>query len=298
MVSSGLRLASILALGFQLAQSPTEVSSQSQKHLREVADTLPVDSTLRQALQNGAHGDGIHYFWMDEMKCGGVKCAKLEIHLTWFFGPRFLKIARIMYFTSYDDPDSQVTNPERIKFFQTSGLEAKLKEVALKRGRRGFWFESPPHQHPSRWWPVPAAVRIDLLDDESLPVFPQLYGNFDTSQTRLVRAVAAGDRFETQKILSQGKLDSRDLGQALVWAGAERDTNSVRALLSAGANVNAQDHKGNTALMAAAAYNNVRAVKVLLDAGADRTIRNKNGETALSIASNANYAEVVQLLSY
>ncbi len=62
MVSSGLRLASILALGFQLAQSPTEVSSQSQKHLREVADTLPVDSTLRQALQNGAHGDGIHYF--------------------------------------------------------------------------------------------------------------------------------------------------------------------------------------------------------------------------------------------
>ena len=168
----------------------------------------------------------------------------------------------------------------------------------MKRGRRGFWFESPRHQHLSRWWPVPAAVRIGLLDDESLPVFPQLYGNFDTSQTRLVRAVAAGDRFETQNILSPGKLDSRDLGQALVWAGAERDTNSVRALLRAGANVNAQDHKGNAALMAAAAYNNARAVKVLLDAGADRTIKKKNGETALSIASNANYAEVVQLLSY
>jgi hypothetical protein len=189
---------------------------------------------------------------MDEMKRGGVKCAKLEVHLTWFFGPTFLKIARIMYFTSYNDPDSQITNPERIKFFQTSGLEAKLKEVALKRGRRGFWFESPPYQHPSRWWPVPA----------------------------------------------QGKLDSRDLGQALVWAGAERDTNSVRALLSAGANVNAQDHKSNTALMTAAAYNNVRAVEVLLDAGADRTIKNKNGETALSIASKANYTEIVELLSH
>lgn len=298
MASFGLRLAGILALALQLAQSPTEVSSQSQRHLREVADALPADSTLRQALQNGAHGDGIHYSWMDEMNSSGVKCVKVEIHLTWFFGPRFLKIARIMYFTSYDDPDSQVTDPERIKFFQTSGLEAKLKEVALKRGRRGFWFESPPHQHPPRWWPVAAAVRIDLMDDEFLPVFPQLYRDFDTSQTQLVRAVAAGDRFETQKILSQGKLDSRDLSQAFVWAGAERDTNTVRALLSAGANVNAQDHKGNTALMAAAAYNNVRAVKVLLDAGADRTIKNKNGETALSIASNANYAEVVQLLSY
>lgn len=294
----GLRLAGILALALQLAQSPTEVSSQSQKHLREVADALPADSTVRQALQNGAHGDGIHYSWMDEMKRGGVKCAQVEIHLTWFFRPRFLKITRIMYFTSYDDPDSQVTNPERIKFFQTSGLEAKLKEVALKRGRRGFWFESPQYQHPSRWWPVPVAVRVDLLDDEFLPVFPPRYRDFDTSQTQLVRAVAAGDRFETQKILSQGKLDSRDLGQALVWAGAERDINTVRALLSAGANVNAQDHKGNTALMAAAAYNNVRVVKVLLDAGADRTIKNKNGETALSIASNTKYAEVVQLLSY
>jgi ankyrin repeat protein len=113
-----------------------------------------------------------------------------------------------------------------------------------------------------------------------------------------VRAVADGDRFETRKILSQEKLDSRDLGQALVWAGAEGDTNTVRVLLSSGANVNAQDHKGNTALMAAAAYNNVRAVKVLLDAGANRTIKNKNGETALSIASNTKYAEVIRLLSY
>ena len=118
------------------------------------------------------------------------------------------------------------------------------------------------------------------------------------SQNHLLEVADALPRFETQKILSLGKLDSRDLGPALVSAGTGRGTNTVRALLSAGANVNAQDHKGNTALMAAAAYNNVRAVKVLLDAGADRTIKNKNGETALSIASKANYAEVVQLLSY
>lgn len=298
MASFGLRLAGILAMAFQLAQSPIEVSSQSQKHLRELADALPADSTLRKALQNGDHGDGIHYSWMDEMKRGGVKFAKVEVHLTWFFGPRFLKIARIMYFTNYDDPDSQVTDPERIKFFQTSGLEAKLKGVALKRGRRGFWFESPPYQHPSRWWPVPAAIRIDLLDDEFLPVLPHLYRNYDTSQTQLVRAGADGDLFETQKILSQGRLDTTELGQALVWAGAEGGANTVRALLSAGANVDAQDHSGNTALMAAAAYNNVRAVRVLLDAGADRTIKNKNGDTALSIASNTKSAEVVPLLSY
>ncbi len=78
MVSFGRRLAGILALGFQLAQSLTELSSQSQKHLREVADALPADSTLRRALQNGAHGGGIHYSWMDEMKRGGVKMRKVR----------------------------------------------------------------------------------------------------------------------------------------------------------------------------------------------------------------------------
>lgn len=284
MFSSGLRLAALLALILQLPQSPVEVSPQTQRHLHEIMETLPSDSTLLRLLQNGAHGDGVHYSWMDEMRHQGVKCVRVEIHLTWFFGPRLLKVARVMYFTDYDNPDSQVTDPERIKSFQSNGLEEKLKEVALKRGHHGWWFEDPPHQHPSLWWPVPAAVQVDLLDDEFLPVFPPHYWNFDTSQGALVRAVAASDRFDIQKILSEGKLDTRDLGEALGWAASERDSNTVQALLHAGANVNWTNKSGYTALMGAINNHRIANAKMLLDVGADVNVRLPiDGDTALTL---------------
>jgi hypothetical protein len=82
-------------------------------------------------LDSGAHGDGIHHPWMDEMRHHRVKSAKLRISLTWFFGPRSLRVTRVMYFTEYDDPDSQVTDAQKIKFFQSTGLEQRMKEVAF-----------------------------------------------------------------------------------------------------------------------------------------------------------------------
>jgi ankyrin repeat protein len=68
-------------------------------------------------------------------------------------------------------------------------------------------------------------------------------------------------------------------------------------LLRAGANVNAQDRNGNTALMEAAEDGNVSAAKLLLEAHADRTLKNASGQTALSIASFRNHEEVIRLLT-
>ena len=283
MTSSALSLYVLLAVILQMPQGSPDVSAQSQQHLREVADALPSESVLRQMVKSGAHGDGIHYPWMDEMKRNGVKSVQVEIHLTWFFGPRFLKVVRVMYFTGYDNPDPQVTEPERIKSFQSGGLE-QLKEVALKCGLHGWWFESPPAQHPSHWGPVPAGVGVDLLDDELLPVFPPKYWNLDTSRTPLVSAIAAGDRFDTQKILSQGKLDTRDLNNALDWAAAGDDPNTVRALLNAGASAKWKSESGYTALMAAINNRRIVNAKILLDAGADVNARlPKDGDTPLTL---------------
>ena len=56
----------------------------------------------------------------------------------------------------------------------------------------------------------------------------------------------------------------------------------VKVLLNAGADPNARDKIGNTALMYAAIGNkNPKAIKALLDAGADPKLTNKNGKTAL-----------------
>jgi ankyrin repeat protein len=221
---------------------------------------------------------------MDEMRREGVKRASVEIKLTWFFGPRFLRVVRVKYFSGYDSPDSQVTDPRRLNQFRACGLEERLKQIALQRGLRGRWFESPPHQHPSRWWPVPAGVVAELLDDEWLPIFPSFYWNLDTSWTPLVHAVAADDRVDIERLLAQGDLEASDLDMALSWAAAGDDPAILRELLKAGARVNSPDKKGYTALMGAINNRKIANVKVLLDAGGDVNAKvPETGDTPLTL---------------
>lgn len=70
----------------------------------------------------------------------------------------------------------------------------------------------------------------------------------------------------------------------------------VRALLEAGADINAVDEEGWSALMIAADTNSKRMVNLLLEYGADRTIANMNGETPLVYAMNYNRSSVIPLL--
>lgn len=66
---------------------------------------------------------------------------------------------------------------------------------------------------------------------------------------------------------------------ALMRAAFAGDTEAVRLLLEKGAQVNVQDSAGDTALMHAAG--NVPSVELLLKHGADRNIKNAKGWTAL-----------------
>lgn len=69
-----------------------------------------------------------------------------------------------------------------------------------------------------------------------------------------------------------------------------------RALIAAGAEVNATQHGGWTALHAAALHGNVALVRLLLEAGATHDAKNDTGQTPAALAKTKNHKEVVALL--
>jgi ankyrin repeat protein len=82
---------------------------------------------------------------------------------------------------------------------------------------------------------------------------------------------------------------------ALMWAAGYEDGVGVRAaesvvdlLLSRGAQLDAVDDRGRTALMIAAAVGHAEVIEMLLGRGADPSARDRNGKTALDLAADAN----------
>ncbi len=86
-------------------------------------------------------------------------------------------------------------------------------------------------------------------------------------------------------------------GQELVAAARVGDFAAVEALITSGADVNAKDGEGSTALMFAAVRGDARMVEALLAAGADPNLKDANGETALLLGARHGAAIVRALLS-
>ncbi len=83
---------------------------------------------------------------------------------------------------------------------------------------------------------------------------------------------------------------------ALMGAVYVRNRRIVRELLMEGANVNTVDAEGRTALMFAVVNGDMEIVQMLLDAGADVSIQDKNKHTATSIAERHKNKSLVKLL--
>ena len=89
-----------------------------------------------------------------------------------------------------------------------------------------------------------------------------------------------------------------DDDEILIQSASNGHSNCLKILLARGANINAQDEQGRTALMHAANNGRTHAVRILLEAGANVDMQDDNGDTALihSIQHNFNYVEIMQLL--
>lgn len=109
-----------------------------------------------------------------------------------------------------------------------------------------------------------------------------------SASTGLLEALFTGDAERALALLDKGaNPDARNpRGQtALMYAGLNGQTTVMKKLLEMGADVRpTMTEEGTTALMAAVMFGDPEAVRLLLAKGADATVKNTKGETALALA--------------
>jgi ankyrin repeat protein len=123
----------------------------------------------------------------------------------------------------------------------------------------------------------------------------------DSGDTMLIEAVDSRDMPIIRALLRAGadlEAGSRS-GTALDVAALDRreDSEIVRLLLDAGADPNSLDNGGNTALIDACAWGNSETVRMLLAAGADPNRVTKDGSTALNTAEAYGLPDMPDILT-
>lgn len=158
---------------------------------------------------------------------------------------------------------------------------------------------------PGRWAVETAAVenRISILRLLLRHgADPNARARYEPGNIPLLAIASKYRRVEPVSVLLESGADVNAVDthgeSALIRAAMERDNAAViTLLLGRGANVNAREtSSGHTALILAAANGYVENVRALLDGKADRDIKTNAGATALTLATKNNHPEIVALL--
>ena len=115
----------------------------------------------------------------------------------------------------------------------------------------------------------------------------------------LIDAVKAGDAAAAAALLTAGadvNAPQADGTTALHWAAHRGDVDLVRQLIRAGADVNAKNDYGATPMSEAAVVADPALIEALLAAGADVESPNADGQTALMVVARTSRIEAARLL--
>jgi hypothetical protein len=144
-------------------------------------------------------------------------------------------------------------------------------------------------------------TRVELLDAQYAAVATTVRPN------GLSDAVLKGDLAAAKALIDKGvdvqELDTRPsiAGQngrrPLNWAALQNNTAMIELLLGAGANINATNLSGFTAVHHAVEANAIDALKLLIAKGADLTLRNAAGLTPRDFAATANRVAAFEVLT-
>ena len=118
-------------------------------------------------------------------------------------------------------------------------------------------------------------------------------------QTHFARAAAQGD-VRSMRLLQMAGAQVNSQGSCctpLFLAAGEGRLDAVRYLLDQGADVNARDERGRSALTEAAFNGNASVIKELILRGAHLNALSDEG-TALDIAINTKHPEAIEMLKH
>jgi len=282
----------LLQTGIVLLMAAGHAKPQHPPAVQQLIGELAPCSVLHKELDRGAYGSGVDQPYMVRMRESGVKRALLELHGV-IHGNRVenVRVARQLYFRHFDGPDSQISDEATLQAIETSGLSGELESLARSRmlaapfvrgefrlfaGNQVFsfveFFASP--------W----------LREENVAVLRSV------KPKPRIRSILDGDAAGTKALLKSHKFTTKDLNLALFDSAISRydNTDVIRLLLTAGAEVNARTTDGITPLMLAVGHPcNIRP---LLNGGADLNARDKWGRNALQLAREAKDATAIRLL--
>ena len=108
-------------------------------------------------------------------------------------------------------------------------------------------------------------------------------------QTETVRYLVGLPQVEVDHTTNEG-------ATALYCAVQEEHPDVVQVLIDAGANIEAKDQKGRSAVLVASCAGTLALVKMLVKAGADVSVTDDEGGTCLSLASYFGHTETVRYL--
>jgi len=121
----------------------------------------------------------------------------------------------------------------------------------------------------------------------------------DVNQEVFFQAVKSGDYAEVKRLIEEGadvNAQNNDGWTALMWATHYGYPEFAKLLIDKGADINAQNNKGLTALGTASVRGKTKAAKLLIEEGADINVQDTWGHTALEWALREGYPEIAELL--